>query len=241
MDIAWLQARPDSPDEPETCSLGGGFYYCRCNVEVGVCWARRGDRLYRLEVQGTAISSFLWRLIRAGRLVAKGLMKPPRFGGLREALGTARELCEKHLRLDTTLDSGSSPTGVQEVGDKALDRVLSGRRSAVLRHQALRALYAQGPAPTGGPEEIGGRLRWARCRQGLPLAGLAVRAGVSTSSAQRMEHSGGRELPLGLWLKVAGALRVDPGWLLLGRGAPDLQTLVSPPLDAEKVREVCHA
>lgn len=219
MDIAWLTTRPEVAGEPEACSLCAGCYYLRARVAVGVSWAQRGDRLYRLEVESSGPVRFGWRLLRLEVLIAHGSMQPPRLGGLREALGAARHLCEQSIRLDTTLGAGGSPMGPRLVTDKDVQRVRYGRKSAE-RFAALRAAHALAAPPQGGPEQAGERLRWARCRKGWALAALAVRAGISTSSAQRMEmHESGRQLPLALWLMVATALEVDQAWLLLGRGS----------------------
>lgn len=219
MDISWLKARPDADGEPAACHLGAGLYYLTGRSAVGTCWAQRGERLYRLEVEGTAPTRFEWRILRQGRLIARGNMRPPRLGGLREALTTARELCEQAIRLDTTL---GAPGATREVGEKALDRVQSGRKSASLRFAAARAALALRPVPQGGPELAGQRLRWARCRKGWPLAAMAVRGGISTATAQRMEvHASGRQIGLEFWLRLAAALGVDAAWLLLGRGTHD--------------------
>ncbi len=227
--MVWLDKRPDVAGEPEGNPIGRGCFYRRGAAPVvipaafggqalglpGLAWARRADRLYRLEVLRQDTQRAAWELFRDGAKLGSGIVRTRGEDGLRGAIEAAQSGCERCLRLDTT-------DGVmlrEPEPEKRADHIESGRKAAELRHSALRQAAALQMPAAGGPERAGERLRWARSRKDWPYSGLALRAGISPASAQRMEVSAsGLKLPFEIWLKAAEAVQVCPVWLLHGVG-----------------------
>ncbi len=73
-------------------------------------------------------------------------------------------------------------------------------------------------------DTLGQRLEDARRRRVMTQAELAKAAGVALITVTRLENSGDNPSPRPATVRrLAGALGIDPAWLLFGEGVEDLK------------------
>jgi transcriptional regulator with XRE-family HTH domain len=73
---------------------------------------------------------------------------------------------------------------------------------------------------------VGHRLKWARDRHAWTQADLAQASGVPVVTISRIESRRIDRPRQSTIRKLAGALQIDPGWLLTGEGIAALRTRV---------------